>query len=224
MRHEYRNRRSGCILAFNDVSEMVRQPRLSPRKQPRQARAREAVDAILEATARILAREGTSAATTNRIAEVAGVSIGSLYQYFPNKESLFTALRNRHYDELEAMAEELPAMRSWSLREVLRRGAELSVAVHRADPALHVALDEAVPAQDVDRNRKIEDRLHQLLRAMLRERHEELRVGDPDLAAFVLVHAGEGIVHGAVTHAPELLTGGQLVDEIVDFAYRYLAR
>jgi len=67
-----------------------------PRKTPRQERSRLTVDAILMAAAHILKTEGPERATTNRIAEKAGVSIGSLYQYFPNKEAIVALLRERH--------------------------------------------------------------------------------------------------------------------------------
>ena len=69
---------------------------LSLRKVPRQARSSAMVDTILEAAARVLAEEGLGRATTNRIAEVAGVSIGSLYQYFPNKLAIVRALQIAH--------------------------------------------------------------------------------------------------------------------------------
>ncbi|MDI7566027.1 helix-turn-helix domain-containing protein, partial [Cronobacter sakazakii] len=67
------------------------QPPLTPRKAPRQARSRALVEAIIEATARIFEREGAVACTTNAVAETAGVSIGSLYQYFPNRHALTAA-------------------------------------------------------------------------------------------------------------------------------------
>ena len=75
---------------------MPRKPWTEARKLPQQERSRIAVAAILEATTRILTEEGYEKANTNRIAERAGVSIGSLYQYFPNKESLITALLVQH--------------------------------------------------------------------------------------------------------------------------------
>ncbi len=65
------------------------------RKTPRQARALATVDIILDATALVLVDEGHDRATTNRVAERAGVSIGSLYQYFPNRDALLGALRHR---------------------------------------------------------------------------------------------------------------------------------
>lgn len=73
---------------------------LTPRKRPSQARSRQTVEWILEGAARVFRREGWDA-TTNRIAEAAGVSVGSLYEYFPNKQALVVALAERHLDEAE---------------------------------------------------------------------------------------------------------------------------
>src|SRR6478752_505802 len=75
---------------------MVRRPLTKPRKNASQERSRATVDALVEATARILIREGFDKASTNRIAAVAGVSVGSLYQYFPGKEALVAAVIDRH--------------------------------------------------------------------------------------------------------------------------------
>src|SRR5271170_7705238 len=73
------------------------------RRRPRQRRARETVEAVLDAVIRILKRDGIRAITTNRIAEVAGVSIGSVYQYFPDKGSIFNALHQRHIDQVDRL-------------------------------------------------------------------------------------------------------------------------
>jgi AcrR family transcriptional regulator len=73
---------------------------ISPRKDPSQARSRVTVQAILEGAARVFRREGWNA-TTNRIAEEAGVSIGTLYEYFPNKQALLLALANAHMELAE---------------------------------------------------------------------------------------------------------------------------
>src|SRR5215510_5098878 len=80
-------------------------PRTTPRKQPRQRRSKETVEAILEAAARILVRHGYDGANTNRIAAAAGVSVGSLYQYFPNKESLVAALAAERTGRISAILE-----------------------------------------------------------------------------------------------------------------------
>jgi AcrR family transcriptional regulator len=86
-----------------------------PRKQPKQARARATVEAVVEAAARILERDGASALNTNHIADVAGVSIGTLYQYFPTKEAVIAALIRREragfkaaLEAIELVAADLP--------------------------------------------------------------------------------------------------------------------
>ena len=72
--------------------------RKQSRKQPQQARSRVTVNAILDATTRILDREGPGAATTTRIAEVAGISIGTLYQYFSHRDAILDALLDREFE------------------------------------------------------------------------------------------------------------------------------
>ena len=77
--------------------------RTSTRREPKQQRARQTVEAVLDAVQRVLRRHGAEAITTNRVAEAAGVSIGSLYQYFPSKEALVAELLEKysvHFQEL----------------------------------------------------------------------------------------------------------------------------
>jgi AcrR family transcriptional regulator len=73
---------------------------LEPRKSPVQARSAASVDAILEATIQVLLSAGKERLTTTRVASRAGVSVGTLYQYFPNKSSLLQAVLKRHMDEV----------------------------------------------------------------------------------------------------------------------------
>src|SRR5579859_1074817 len=77
---------------------MAQRVALKPRKEALQERSRVTVETIMRAAARILVRHGYEGATTNRIAEAAGVSVGSLYQYFPNKEAIVAALLDRHLE------------------------------------------------------------------------------------------------------------------------------
>jgi len=81
-------------------------PNLTPRKQPRQARSVATVDAIFDATIQVLVSAGPRRLTTTRVAERAGVSVGSMYQYFPNKQALFYALNERY---LVGLAERIEA-------------------------------------------------------------------------------------------------------------------
>src|SRR3954452_9973154 len=72
---------------------------VKPRRKPSQERSHQTVEAILEAAAQVFERHGYAAGTTNRIAERAGISIGSLYQYFPGRDAILIAIVDRHIDE-----------------------------------------------------------------------------------------------------------------------------
>jgi AcrR family transcriptional regulator len=117
-----------------------------PRKAPTQQRARDTIDCILEATARVLIAEGFEGASTNRVAAVAGVSVGSLYQYFPSKEALVAALVERHVDEMtRELAVEINRVIALPLAEAVGRMVELMLRAHAVNPALHRVLIEQVP-------------------------------------------------------------------------------
>src|SRR5262245_53276821 len=110
---------------------MAIRPRTVPRKRPLQTRSRETVEAILTATARILVREGFDRLSTNRVADAAGVSIGSLYQYFPSKEALVAELGERHVEEMVAIVEgELARIASAPLPVAARRTVEALLRAH----------------------------------------------------------------------------------------------
>lgn len=78
---------------------------LNPRKQPRQARSRATVDVIFEACIQVLLKDGPNRLTTTRVAERAGVSVGSLYQYYPNKQALLYAVLEQHLEKVSAAVE-----------------------------------------------------------------------------------------------------------------------
>lgn len=73
---------------------------LNPRKQPRQARSQATVEVIVEACIQVLLKEGANRLTTTRVAERAGVSVGSLYQYYPNKQALLYAVLAQHLNKV----------------------------------------------------------------------------------------------------------------------------
>ena len=133
------------LLAFSYSRSMPRtSTRIEVRKQPRQARSAAMVEAILEAAARILETEGLAAFNTNAIAEKAGVSIGSLYQYFPTKEAMLTALVRRSRAELMAeIQREKNGAEGSDLRTVLD-GFIRAALIHQLDrPRLACALEYA---------------------------------------------------------------------------------
>ncbi len=104
---------------------------LRPRKKPVQGRSRVTVEAIVEAAARLFVRDGYANTTTNRIAELAGVSVGSLYEYFPNKASILLALLQRQVEGmLSLMQTRLAAVRGAPLEELVRTIARTAVEAH----------------------------------------------------------------------------------------------
>jgi AcrR family transcriptional regulator len=117
-----------------------------PRKQPAQSRSRQTVEWLLEATARIFRAEGLDA-TTNRIAAAAGVSVGTLYEYFPNKDALLFALAERHVAEAETGIDAaLADKEEGDLRSWLGRLQSAMVASHRfPSEALQRASDPRAP-------------------------------------------------------------------------------
>jgi len=120
--------------------------RLAPRKAPRQSRSTATVACILEAATRILNRDGLAGFNTNRVAEVAGVSVGSVYQYFPNKDALLVALTKRHIESATVgLADLLSGLTAESgFDVVLRRVVDFLVEQHELDD-LHLLVMHRAP-------------------------------------------------------------------------------
>ncbi|WP_422098953.1 TetR/AcrR family transcriptional regulator [Variovorax sp.] len=206
---------------------MARAPVVHPRKKASQERSRATVDALIEATARVLVREGFERASTNRIAAEAGASIGSLYQYFPTKEALVAAVIERHKnDMMEVLRRALVRVADMPLEQGVRELVALMIDAHRVDPELHRVLVEQIPR--IGRLAEVEgfDReVRALVRAYLEAHRAELRTLDLDLAAFVCVSSVETLAHEAVLHNPALLANRKVkafTDEVTLLVIRYL--
>lgn len=206
---------------------MARKPPTKPRKHASQERSRATVDALVEATARILVREGFDRASTNRIAEVAGVSVGSLYQYFPGKEALVVAVIDRHNQEImQVVRGALAEIASQPVEKAVRRLVAVAIEAHRVDPKLHRVLAEQIPR--TGRLEKVEAfnrESYALFKAYLEDHSGELRVADLGLAAFVCATTIEALAHTAVLHRSEILSDeavGALVDEATRLVVGYL--
>ncbi|HEX4339541.1 MAG TPA: TetR/AcrR family transcriptional regulator [Polyangiaceae bacterium] len=181
------------------------------------------VDAILKATAHILVKEGYDRASTNKIAATAGVSIGSLYQYFPSKEALVAAIADRHLNEMMTLLQsEIPTLVTMPLEAAIERVVRLMVATHSVDPKLHKVLVEQVPrVGKMDRVEGLEREMVGLARTYLESRRDELDVEDLDLAAYIVVGMIESLTHAAVLTRPDLL-GEPFIREVSLAVVRYL--
>ena len=198
---------------------MPSQVREAPRKRPIQGRARATVDAILLASAHILKTEGIDRATTNRIARLAGVSIGSLYQYFPNKHAVVAAVRERQAEWFDRSVEQEATRRvTSSLRDAVLPAIERLIAMHRADPALHRALAQGERALDAHGDASY----RRLLQQFLEDHAETLRPLDPELASAIAVRALEAVIHGTALDEPERLDDPAFAREVTELFVRYI--
>jgi AcrR family transcriptional regulator len=188
------------------------------RKAPRQARARATTEAILDAAAHILGERGWAGLTTNTVAEVAGVSIGSLYQYYPNKLALIEAVRARHFDEV------LAVLRAGS-DEAAPRDHRISalvdgmIAIHSRYPAAHRVLLEESPR---------ESGIHDAFDRECRAAYETIVKANCDRKVDLRVagHALAGALAGAVHEAAEQgsLRSTRFRQELIHLVTSYFSR
>ena len=172
------------------------------RRAPKQARSQIMVEAILEATQQLLASIGYENTNTTRIAERAGVSIGSLYQYFPNRDAVIAELQRRHHKETSAIlteafakAEDLP------LEEAVRHLVQATIRLHQLEPELHRVLTEIVPASV---NLESRAALYQVLATAQRRWFHtiarQVQPKDLDVSGLIIRELVEGATHAAVIH------------------------
>lgn len=197
------------------------------RRWPVQARSRATVDAILTAAAQVFATHGYAAGTTNRIAERAGVSIGSLYEYFPNKDALLVGILEAHIRESERILERTTSelrTAAGSLHWAVARLVGAMVELHTRDPELHRVLFEETPRPLCVRRMyaESEDRVTAMVESQLEGRREFAR-HDSALAARIVVQTVEGLVHGRILHDPRTDGVQSRADEIIALVLAYLA-
>jgi AcrR family transcriptional regulator len=169
----------------------------APRKTPKQDRSRFMVTSILDATARVLVEVGFSRTSTNLVAERAGVSIGSLYQYFPSREALVAGVGRRHAEEKRSALEAL--LRSDADCDLQADIAKIVAAialVQAVDPGLSYALVREVPKLgDLDWREEVAERSLALAAYFLAKHSNELRHGiNREAAAFILAKSVEGVM------------------------------
>jgi AcrR family transcriptional regulator len=186
----------------------MRKPVKSPirRRQPTQERAQETVNVILDAVIRLLKRR-TSGITTNSIAEAAGVSIGSVYQYFPNKRAIFIALHERHIRQVDRVLQrKISESAGEPLDRLVSHLMDGMIEVHASDPELAALLDSEVPHR-ADGAGEFSLRLHQPLRKALAPHAGSLGgTAKLDLRVFLFANMLEAFGHAVVLERPRALS------------------
>lgn len=154
----------------------------TPRKAPKQQRSTRLVEAILTAAIRVLEREGAAAFTTVRVAEVAGVSVGSLYQYFPNKASILFRLQSDEWDATSQLLEGIFRDERASASQRLRAAQQAFFRTEHDEGPLRRALADAAPLYcDAPQAREHRARAEPLLNALIKETAPKL---SPQKRAF----------------------------------------
>jgi AcrR family transcriptional regulator len=196
--------------------------RLKPRRKPHQVRAELTRERILTAAAHVFAEHGYAAGTTNRIAERARISIGSLYQYFPNKDAILAELLVRHIDRGRWTQADQLDLSAGSLEATVRVLVRDAIDNHRDDPQLlRIMIEEAPVSRElldtIDRHGKT--RVGQV-RDLL-ARHPDVHVGDLDTAAELVVFTVEINTHKLMAD-PRTIAIETFENELVDMVTRYL--
>jgi AcrR family transcriptional regulator len=194
------------------------------RKQPTQARARATVDVILDAARMVLVQDGYEKLSTNRVARIAGVSIGSLYQYFPGKRALIGALLERHIERIRGdLRAGRPAFDSLPVEQRIRRLTEWMVESHRSDPELHRIIVLELPRLGLAPQTIALGFEQAIARTTtyLEAHADEIAPRNHALSAFIVVHTIESLTKAAIARDPQML-GPELIDEITLLLTRYL--
>jgi AcrR family transcriptional regulator len=197
---------------------------IAPRKRPVQARSKATVDTLIEATAQVLVARGYQGSTTDAVAERAGVSIGTLYQYFANKESLIAALIRNHVEEIlatvrDALSRDVNSSLEETLRALIRAGIE----AHRINPALHKVLSEQIPREAYpDEAVDVSGKLQTMIEQFLRNRTPHLPQERRYMIAFVVESTIEALTHRAVVETSDWLRYGRLEQEAMKLLCPYL--
>lgn len=196
-----------------------------PRATPRRAPGKRIVEAILQSAMAVVARDGFPRLTTNRVAEHAGVSIGSVYQYFPDKHAIVTAIgRALEQRALELFEQAVKVAHQHTIAEVvglLVRG--LAAESFGLLPVRREILRQVPRAWLADASDRVDQAVSAGLAKLLASR-DDVRAGDPELMAFVSMHAVEAVLEAAVLHRPELLARDDFQRELVRLAALYLQK
>jgi AcrR family transcriptional regulator len=202
-----------------------RQRRKPQPRKPKQERARETVEAILVAATHILVRKGYTRTTTNEIAATAGVSVGSLYQYFPSKDAIAVELLRRNRERLSArIATRVAEMSEATVYRVVHMLVSTLLDDDEIDINLRRVLIERVVRTPARREAAgFEEGVEGVIASALRAYKDRTGIEDCELASFVLVRSVLAVVQSAVTDSPRHNTPA-LANELTELVVRYINR
>ncbi|MEN6475321.1 MAG: TetR/AcrR family transcriptional regulator [Syntrophaceae bacterium] len=205
---------------------MPKKEQLEPRKIPSQERSRATVAYIYQAAAQVFSAIGYAAATTDRIAERAGVSIGTLYQYFPGKEAILLGLWEQHVHEIMTAAQRI-------VQDIRRQGfidrgiapvlLRLILEHNRYDRAQHrlfisrMGLPEAIIQKHRELGRYMESTMEEIFRA-----GANVRIQNPKIGAHLIWETVRSVIHEHILSGEDEGEAEAFIDELADMLNRYV--
>jgi AcrR family transcriptional regulator len=198
----------------------------APKKQPRQARAKATMEAILDAAARLLEDEGYEAVSTNRVAERAGVGIGSLYEYFPNKQAVVAAVLAR---AIRGIVDEtaLSLRIALALPDQPRGGIDYWMramidSLDRRGPLLRVALREVPFLWSLPEVRALSETLQHIAQEGRHKSERVVHFDDPEASTWLLMNMAWAAILQTVLYRPSQLSRERLTQTLVDMVLKLL--
>lgn len=206
------------------MADHPKKAKLTPRKKPTQSRGKSTVDFIIEATKKIIINEGYDHATTNHIAEVTGVSVGSLYQYFPNKEAIVLAL----IEETVSLAAnkvrtKLRGLMDIPLEEAMHEVIRMILSTYQENEFILLRLLHKVPElEEYTQQLAVEKFTHSTNLAFLQQHEHEISVNDLETALMVIENSVISNINTFIDENPTNLTEEQFISEMVKLVCSYL--
>lgn len=199
---------------------------LNLRKEPNQDRAIDTMDSILKATAHILEKEGFEKTSTNKIAAKAGVSIGSLYQYFPTKDSILALLMDRYMkSELEMLDRVLREKKSRNLKATIH---DLMVAILQSKKVskrfTKIFAQKLFGFNKIDALKKIDEHILELFKVHIKPFEAEIRTENLEMALWMSIQCVKVIPVSIMFHENYDLEDPKVLDEMVHLIYQYLKK
>lgn len=197
---------------------------IEPRKTPKQGRAMHTVDSIIQATQKILTNEGYERASTNYISDVAGVSIGSLYQYFPSKEAIVASLVEKTVvAAAETIREEILACMGLPLEESTPRLVRVLLETRRENAFVFLRLPREMPGfRSVSRQLTTEKYLHTTIHSYYMQHRDSIRLDDLETAIFVTEHMVIGCIDAYLDNESPKIDEETLIEQLSLAVLSYL--
>ena len=191
---------------------------------PRQGRSKVTVDAILQSAAEILKEMDYAKFNTNLVAERAGISIGSLYQYFPNKDALIVALHKKHTQHIHNLIRTvIDSQNAQTLKQRIESLVDAVIAAHSFEPELHQLLEKKLPFFDINR---VEDEtgIRQEIYRLVELHQNEIVEKNTALMVWMILQLLESLIHAAVLEPPVNIAPQTVRNAIIQSIYNYLTK